>query len=173
MSIVDIIICAVLICACALALTGYGVYFFDIKKFLFEKKYADSIRDFTPKVMIRARPYRDSRLLSDPDSIKYDVYVLNSFKAFYHYNKFTAYDSDPKALIKRTNYKEVDPFYNDIDFLIDSTYDSLNSAKERAQAIIDKINSPNIYTESAKFNSNEIKEFNQKLNNIPEDYFSD
>ena len=168
MSIIDIIICAG-----ALALTGYGVYFFYIKNFLFEKKYAESIRDFTPKVMIRARPYRDNRLLSDPDSIKYDVYVLNSFKAFYHYNKFTAYDTDPKALIKPTNYRAADPSNNDIDFLIDSTYDSLNSAKERAQAIIDKINSPNIYTESAKFNSNEIKEFNQKLNNIPEDYFSD
>lgn len=163
----------IIFCVCALAVLCYGVYFFYVKKLLFEKKYASQIEEYTPKIMVRARPFRDDTLLSDPDSIKYDVYVLNSFKAFYKYMEFTKYDNNPKELIKRTNSTNMDSVSNERYFFIDSTFDSLENAKERATYLLDKINSPNIYTESAKFNDKEIKDFNKKLNKIPDGYFSE
>lgn len=162
-------IISIVFMSAVIAVCSYGVYHFYIKQKLFERAHKEEIDNFTTKIMVRARPFRDNCLLSDPDSIKYDVYVFNDFKSYMEYLEKTKYDDDPKKFIKLNESDRVIHDTSFFDFFRDSTFDTLEHAKERAQTIKNKLNEPNIYTESAKFNSKEIKSFNKKLNGLTDE----
>ena len=147
---------------------SYGVYTLYVKDKLFERAHKDDIKNFTTKVMVRARPFRDNCLLSDPDSIKYDVYVFNDYKSYVKYLKWSKTNIIPKSYDKNDSPK-IEQSTEYFNYFKDSSFDTLEHAKERAQHIIDKINEPNIYTESAKFNSKEIRDFNKKLNKLSDE----